>query len=72
MQNTSAMKEAANESENENGPGQSSGRWTTHPRRDENGEFVTRDYHRIFSDDQGVLHACPEYVTKGTGRGESR
>lgn len=72
MQNTSAMKEAANESENENGPEQSPGRWTTHLRCDESGEFVTRDYHRVFSDDRGVLHARLEYATTGTGRGESR
>lgn len=66
------MKEAANESENENGPGQSPGRWTIHSRCDESAEFVTRDYHRVSSDDRGVLHACLESVTTGTERGESR
>ncbi|WP_457590060.1 DUF7563 family protein [Halalkalicoccus salilacus] len=72
MQNTSAMKEATNESESGNGPGQSSERWTIHPRCDESAEFVTRDYHRVFSDDRGVLHACLESLTRGTERGESR
>lgn len=69
MQNTSAIKEAVNESENANGLGQSTKKLTTNPRCDESDEFVTRGYHRGFLDDQSVLHACLEFTTEGTGRG---
>lgn len=69
MQNTSTV---ANESENTNGLGQPT-RWLmTNPQCDESDEFVTQDYHRVFLDDQGVLHTCLEYATTGIGRGESR
>lgn len=72
MQITSAMKEAATESENKNKPGQSTNRSIIYKQFDGNDGFVTRDSHRVFLDDQGVLHACLKYATNGAGQGGSR
>lgn len=72
MQNTSTLKEAANESENKNGSGQSTSRLMTHFRCDGSGEFVIQDYHRVFLDDQDMLHVRLECITKGAERGRSR
>lgn len=72
MQTTSAMKETANESENENGPEQSTSRLTTLPQCDGSDEFITRDYHRMFPDNQGVPHVYLKCATKGIKRGGSR
>lgn len=36
------------------------------------GGYVTRDYHRVFSDNDGELHGCPECEGHGVPRGGRR
>lgn len=39
---------------------------------DDCGNTVTRDYHRVFSDNEGVLRSCLHCTPKGTDRGGRR
>lgn len=45
---------------------------STTPECDECGSYVTRDYHRVFSDNDGELHGCLACKGRGADRGGRR